>query len=156
MIAVGEKAPEFTGKLGNGKDLSLKDFRGKKNVILYFFPKDFTPGCTKEACSFRDRRPDIAKLDAEIVGASFDTATKHKEFAEAYQLPYPLVSDPDARIAQAYGVGHLGGLLGGWLPTKRVTFVIDKDGVVRHVIKSELNIDKHIDEAIDALKRLQK
>ena len=156
MIAVGEKAPEFTGKLGNGKDLSLKDFRGKKNVILYFFPKDFTPGCTKEACSFRDRRPDIAKLDAEIVGASFDTAAKHKEFADAYQLPYPLLSDPDASIAQAYGVGRLGGLLGGWLPTKRVTFVIDKEGVVRHVIKSELNIDKHIDEAIDALKRLQK
>jgi thioredoxin-dependent peroxiredoxin len=156
MIAVGEKAPEFTGKLGNGQDLSLKDFHGKKNVILYFFPKDFTPGCTKEACSFRDRRPDIAKLDAEIVGASFDTAAKHKEFADAYQLPYPLLSDPDASIAQAYGVGRLGGLLGGWLPTKRVTFVIDKEGVVRHVIKSELNIDKHIDEAIDALKRLQK
>lgn len=156
MIAVGDKAPEFTGKLGNGKDLSLKDFRGKKNVILYFFPKDFTPGCTKEACSFRDRRPDIAKLDAEIVGASFDTAAKHKEFADAYQLPYPLIADPDASIAQAYGVGRLGGLLGAWLPTKRVTFVIDKDGVVRHVIKSELNIDKHIDEAIDALKQLQK
>lgn len=155
MIAVGQRAPEFSGTLGSGKQLSLEDFRGKKNVILYFFPKDFTPGCTKEACSFRDRRPDIAKLDAEIVGASFDTADKHKQFADAYQLPYPLLSDPDGSIAQAYGVGRLGGLLGGWLPTKRVTFVIDKEGVVRHVISSELNIDKHIDEAIGALQRLQ-
>lgn len=155
MVGVGDRAPEFSGKLGNGKQLSLKDFRGKKNVILYFFPKDFTPGCTKEACSFRDRRPDIAKLDGEIVGASFDTAEKHKDFADKYNLPYPLLADPDASIAKAYGVGRLGGVLGGWLPTKRVTFVIDKEGVVRHVISSEFNIDKHIDEAIDALQRLQ-
>lgn len=151
MIAVGERAPEFTGKLGNGKQLSLKDFRGSRNVILYFFPKDFTPGCTKEACSFRDRRSDIAKLDAEIVGVSFDTAAKHQQFADAYQLPYPLVSDPDAAIAKAYGAGRLG----GWLPSKRVTFVIDKGGVVRHVIRAELNIDKHIDEAIEILNALK-
>ena len=72
-----------------------------------------------------------------------------------FNLPYPLLADPDASIAKAYGVGRLGGVLGGWLPTKRVTFVIDKEGVVRHVISSEFNIDKHIDEAIDALQRLQ-
>jgi peroxiredoxin Q/BCP len=155
MIAVGQRAPDFSGMTGSGKQLSLKDFRGKQHVILYFFPKDFTPGCTKEACSFRDRRSEIAKLDAEIIGASFDTAEKHKQFADAYQLPYPLLSDPDGAIAQAYGVGRLGGFLGGFLPTKRVTFVIDKDGIVQHVIKSELNIDKHIDEAIGVLKRLQ-
>ena len=155
MIAVGESAPDFSGKLGNGKQLSLADFRGKKHVILYFFPKDFTPGCTKEACSFRDRRADIGKLNAEIVGVSFDTADKHKQFADKYQLPYPLVSDPDGAIASAYGVSRLGGMLGGWLPAKRVTFVIDKDGVVRHVIRAELNIDKHIDEAIEILNALQ-
>jgi peroxiredoxin Q/BCP len=120
-------------------------------VILYFFPKDFTPGCTKEACSFRDRRAEISKLDAEIVGVSYDTAEKHKQFAEAYQLPYPLVSDADAAIATAYGVGRLG----GWLPSKRVTFVIDKDGVVQQVIRAELNIDMHIDEAIATLQRLR-
>ena len=155
MVAVGQRAPDFSGPTGGGNQVSLKDFRGKQHVILYFFPKDFTPGCTKEACSFRDRRSEIAKLDAEIIGASFDTADKHTQFAEAYQLPYPLLSDPDGAIAQAYGVGRLGGLFGGFLPTKRVTFVIDKEGVVQHVIKSELNIDKHIDEAIGVLKRLQ-
>jgi peroxiredoxin Q/BCP len=155
MIATGQQAPDFSGKTGSGKQLSLKDFRGKQHVILYFFPKDFTPGCTKEACSFRDRRSEIAQLEAEIVGASFDTAEKHQQFADAYQLPYPLLSDPDGTIAQAYGVGRLGGLFGGFLPTKRVTFVIDKDGIVQHVIKSELNIDKHIDEAVGVLKRLQ-
>ncbi len=151
MIAVGDKAPEFAGTLADGKQLRLKDFRDRRSVILYFFPKDFTPGCTKEACEFRDRRAEIAGLDAEIVGVSFDTAEKHGEFAQAYNLPYPLVSDPDGKIASAYGVSRFG----GWLPTKRVTFVIGKDGVVKHVIHSELNIHKHIDEALAALKTLQ-
>jgi len=150
MIAVGEKAPEFSGTLADGKQLRLKDFRGRRNVILYFFPKDFTPGCTKEACAFRDRRAEVAGLDAEVVGVSFDTAEKHAKFAESYHLPYPLVSDSNAAIASAYGVATLG----GWLPTKRVTFVIDKQGVVQHVTKSLLDIDRHIDEALDTLKRL--
>ncbi len=151
MITVGSKAPEFAGTLADGKQLRLKDFRDRRSVILYFFPKDFTPGCTKEACEFRDRRTEIAGLDAEIVGVSFDTAEKHGKFAEAYNLPYPLVSDPDGKIAAAYGVARFG----GWLPTKRVTFVIGKDGIVKHVVHSELNINKHIDEAVTALKTLQ-
>src|SRR5262245_9137414 len=99
MIAVGDKAPEFSGPLADGKQLQLKDFHGKRNVILYFFPKDFTPGCTKEACEFRDRRSELAGLDAEVVGVSYDSAEKHAKFAEAYSLPYPLVSDTDASIA---------------------------------------------------------
>jgi len=151
MIAVGEHAPDFSGALAKGGQLRLRDFRGRRHVILYFFPKDFTPGCTKEACSFRDRRAEIAGLDAEIVGVSLDTAEKHARFAEAYQLPYPMVSDRDAAISSAYGVARLG----GWLPTKRVTFVIDKEGVVRRVIQSEFAIDRHIDEAVQTLKDLQ-
>jgi peroxiredoxin Q/BCP len=151
MISVGDSAPDFTGKLGGGGQFRLRDFRSRRHVILYFFPKDFTPGCTKEACSFRDRRSDVASLDAEIVGVSLDTAEKHAAFAERHQLPYPLVSDRDGAIASAYGVARLG----GWLPTKRVTFVIDKDGVVRRVIQAELNIDKHIDEAMATLRELQ-
>jgi thioredoxin-dependent peroxiredoxin len=91
-------------------------------------------------------------LDAEVVGVSLDTPEKHAAFAEAYTLPYPLVSDGNAKIAQAYGVSRLG----GWLPTKRVTFVIDKDGVVRQVIHSEFSIDRHIEEAIATLQKLQK
>jgi thioredoxin-dependent peroxiredoxin len=151
MIAVGERAPEFEGTLAGGKQLRLRDFRGRRHIILYFFPKDFTPGCTKEACSFRDRRAEIAALDAEIVGVSLDTPEKHASFAEKYQLPYPLISDRSAAVATAFGVSRLG----GWLPTKRVTFVIDKQGVVQKVIQSEFSIDMHIDEAIETLRRLQ-
>ena len=151
MIAVGERAPEFTGKLADGRALRLQDFRGRRHVVLYFFPKDFTPGCTREACSFRDRRAEVAGLDAEVIGVSLDTPEKHAQFAEAHQLPYPLVSDRSGQIAAAYGVARLG----GWLPTKRVTFVIDKDGVVQQVIQSELNINRHIDEAMHTLRRLQ-
>ena len=151
MIEVGQEAPEFSGTLAGGRQLRLKDFRGRRHVILYFFPKDFTPGCTREACSFRDRRAEVADLDAEIVGVSLDTPDRHAQFAEKYRLPYPLVSDRSAAIAAAYGVSRLG----GWLPTKRVTFVIDKGGVVRHVIQSELSIDRHIDQALDTLRRLQ-
>jgi peroxiredoxin Q/BCP len=151
MIAVGDKAPEFSGKLSDGDQLRLKDFRGRRHVVLYFYPKDFTPGCTKEACSFRDHRSEVAALEAEIIGVSFDSAEKHGKFAEEYKLAFPLVSDTDGKIAGQYGVARLG----GWLPTRRVTFVIDKEGTVRHVIHSELNMDKHIDEAIGALKKLQ-
>lgn len=92
----------------------------------------------------------MAQLNAEVVGVSLDTAERHAEFAEAHQLPYPLVSDRDAAIASAYGVARLG----GWLPTKRVTFVIAKDGTVRQVIQSEFNIESHIGQAIDALRQL--
>jgi len=152
MPAKNDQAPDFSGLLADGRQLRLRDYRGRRHVVLYFFPKDFTPGCTKEACGFRDRRAELAKLDAEIVGVSTDTPEKHGRFAETYGLPYPLVSDRDAGIAGAYGVQRLG----GWLPSKRVTFVIGKDGVIHDVIRSELNIDKHIDEAIAALKKLQR
>ena len=152
MIAAGERAPDFTGTLADGRQLRLRDFQGRRHVVLYFFPKDFTPGCTREACSFRDHRQDVAALDGEIVGVSLDTAEKHGAFAEAYKLPYPLVSDRSAAIAEAYGVSRLG----GWLPTKRVTFVIDKEGVVRKIIQSEFSIDRHIDEALETLRELQK
>ena len=151
MIATGEHAPEVTGSLADGRQLRLRDYRGRRHVVLYFFPKDFTPGCTREACSFRDRRAEIAGLDAEVIGVSLDTADKHAQFAEAYKLPYPLISDRDAKIASAFGVARLG----GWLPTRRVTFVIDKDGVVQQIIQSEFSIDKHIDEAVKTLQRLQ-
>ena len=151
MLSVGDKAPEFEGNGGDGKRFRLKDYRGRRHIVLYFFPKDFTPGCTKEACSFRDHRSELAGYDAEIVGVSYDTAEKHAAFASKHQLPFPLVADPDTKIASAFGVARLG----GWLPTKRVTFVIDKQGVVQNVIQSEFNIDLHIDEAIGTLKKLQ-
>jgi len=152
MLSPGDQAPDFTGTLADGRQLRLRDYRGRRHVVLYFFPKDFTPGCTREACSFRDRRAQVAELDAEVIGVSLDTPEKHAAFAEAHQLPYPLVSDRSGTIAGAYGVARLG----GWLPSKRVTFVIDKGGVVRHIIKSEFSIDRHIEEAIEMLRTLQR
>ena len=152
MPRKNDEAPDFSGLLADGSKLRLRDFRGKRNVVLYFFPMDFTPGCTKEACTFRDRRADLAKLDAEVIGVSTDSAEKHGRFATAYNLPYPLVSDRDASISSAYGVQRLG----GWLPSKRVTFVIGKDGIIHDIIRSELAIERHIDEAIDTLTRLEK
>ncbi len=151
MLSSGDRAPEFAGALADGRQLRLKDLRGRRHVVLYLFPRDFTPGCTKEACAFRDRRAEVAALDAEIVGVSLDPPDRHAKFAQTYSLPYPLVSDGDAKIAAAYGVSRLG----GWLPTKRVTFVIGKDGIVRRVIQSEFSIDRHIDEAIETLRDLQ-
>lgn len=154
MLNVGDPAPDFEAPCGDGRQLRLRDFRGRRHVVLYFFPRDFTPGCTKEACSFRDRRAEIATLEAEVVGISFDTAEQHAAFANQYSLPYPLVSDTDGRIAAKYGVTRLGGWI-SWLPPKRITFVIDKKGTVRHVIQSEFSIDRHIDEAIDTLRGLE-
>jgi peroxiredoxin Q/BCP len=151
MLQKNEEAPDFSGVLPDGRTLRLKDFRGRRHVVLYFYPKDFTPGCTKEACAFRDRRAELAALDGEIVGVSLDTPEKHAKFAESYDLPYPLVSDRDGTISNAYGVQRLG----GWLPSKRVTFVIDKDGRVAELIHSEFGIDAHIDGAVKTLQRLQ-
>ena len=145
-------APPSLRALADGRQLRLKDLRGRRHVVLYFFPRDFTPGCTKEACAFRDRRAEVAALDAEIVGVSLDPPDKHAKFAEAYNLPYPLISDRDAAIASAYGVSRLG----GWLPTKRVTFVIGKDGIIQRVIQSEFSIHRHIDDAVEALRRLRR
>lgn len=151
MLRKNEPAPDFSGVGADGGRIRLKDYRGRRNVVLYFYPKDFTPGCTREACSFRDRRAELAQFDAEIVGVSSDGVEKHAKFAASYNLPYPLVSDGDGSISAAYGVQRLG----GWLPSKRVTFVIDKDGLVREVIHSELAIDAHIDGALDALRRIE-
>ena len=151
MLQVGNQAPDFSGTLPDGRAVSLQDILRKHHCVLYFFPKDFTPGCTKEACSFRDHRKEIAALGAEIYGVSLDPPARHAEFAEKYRLPFPLISDTDRSIGRAYGTLRLGGLL----LNKRVTFVIDKGGVVRAVIRSELNMDHHVDEAIEALRALK-
>lgn len=151
MLQAGDTAPDFEAPCADGRHLRLRDFRGRRHVVLYFFPRDFTPGCTKEACSFRDHRSEVAQLDGEIVGVSLDSVDRHAAFAEKYRLPFPLVSDEGGRIATKYGVARLR----GWLPTKRVTFVIDKQGTIRKVIHSEFGIDRHIDEALATLRELQ-
>ena len=154
MVNQGDRAPEFTGTTADGKRISLSDFRGKKPLVLYFYPKDNTPTCTKEACSFRDHAGEIAAAGGEVIGVSNDGPDAHKKFIADHRLNFPLLSDTDGSIAKAFGVARLGGFLSGWIPPRRVTFVIDRDGVVRRVIESEFSAQKHIDGAIEALKAL--
>jgi len=150
LISEGERAPAFSGVTADGKTVSLDDFRGKRPLILYFYPRDNTPGCTKEACSFRDHAGEIEEAGGAIVGVSMDSQDAHRKFIADFQLNFPLLSDRDATICKAFGVARLG----GWFPPKRVTFVIDREGIVRRVIQSEFGIAKHVDEALETLRTL--
>lgn len=150
MPNVGDRAPDFTGTLADGRSIGLTDILKRHHLVLYFYPRDFTPGCTMEACAFRDHRAEINALGGEIYGVSLDPPDRHAAFAERHGLKFPLITDGDGAIARAYGVLRLG----GWLLTKRVTFVIDRGGVIRHIVRSEINMDTHIDQAVAALKRL--
>ncbi len=145
-IAVGQRAPDFTLPDAEGKRVRLSDFRGQKAVVLYFYPKDDTPGCTKEACSFRDSYEDFRDAGAEVIGVSSDSSASHEKFAKRYKLPFTLLSDADGAVRAKYGVPATLGLLPG-----RVTFVIDRDGVVRHVFNSQLQAARHVGEALSAL-----
>ena len=148
-IAVGDKAPDFRLRDQNGKDVSLADFRGKKAVVLYFYPKDETPGCTKEACSFRDSYEDFVRAGAEVIGVSGDSVDKHQSFAAHHRLPFTLLADEGNKLRKTYGVPAT-----LWILPGRVTYVIDKQGTVRHVFDSQLQATKHIDEALGVIKSL--
>jgi peroxiredoxin Q/BCP len=148
----GEEAPEFTARLSTGEQVSLSDYRGKKNVVLFFYPKDFTAGCTKEVCSFRDNYDEIRKLDAILLGVSSDEDTTHTAFIQQNQLPFPLISDQSRTLCKAYGTTRLGGLFG---LQKRVTYVIDKHGKIRGVAHHEYAIDRHLEDVLTALRKLQ-
>ena len=147
-VKVGDQAPDFEGPTSDGSRLGLKDFAGKKNVVLYFYPKDDAPGCTREACSFRDNLQPIRNMGAEIVGVSLDSIQSHDSFAKKYSLPFPLISDKDKRIATAYGV-----LRDIGLSTNRVTFIIDKKGKVAKIFP-KVDVSKHTEEVVAALKEL--
>jgi peroxiredoxin Q/BCP len=150
VIRAGERAPDFSGTTADGTRISLADFRGRKPLILYFYPKDNTPGCTREACGFRDLAGEIAAAGGALVGVSMDGPEAHRRFAAEHRLNFPLLSDSSAEICKAYGVARLG----GWLWPRRVTFVIDSAGVVRRVIESELDMNAHVDGAVAALREL--
>lgn len=137
-------APVFSGRLDDGTEFRLADYAGKANVVLYFYPKDETMGCTREACAFRDSYDAIKKRDAVLVGVSSDSAESHRSFKEKHSLPFPLIADPNKEIIKAYDA--LGGL--GFLPTKRVTYLIDKKGIVRGIFRHELAINKHRDDVL--------
>ena len=148
-LAAGHKAPDFTLSDQDYKPVRLADFAGQKNVVVYFYPKDDTPGCTKESCAFRDHFTAFSDVGAEVLGISSDSEASHKAFAEKHRLPFRLLADKDGQVRKAYGVPSTFGLLPG-----RVTFVIDKQGIVRHVFNSQMNPTKHVDEALDVLKSL--
>jgi peroxiredoxin Q/BCP len=146
----GDTAPLFTGTDQNGGNFKLADLVGKKIVLLYFYPKDFTGGCTKEACGFRDGFEDFATNNVEIVGVSFDSGESHLKFITQYKLPFTLLTDPDGKIADIYGVR-----MAGMNMDNRVSFLIGLDGKIVHVTNSG-NPDVHLAEMKAAIVGLKK
>jgi peroxiredoxin Q/BCP len=133
-LTAGDKAPDFTAKDQNGKTVSLADFKGK-TVILYFYPKDDTPGCTAEACDFRDNYQSLVGKGFEVIGVSTDDEKSHKKFETKYSLPFPLIADTDHNIVEAYGVWGEKNMYGKkYMGTVRTTFIIDGDGIIKQVI----------------------
>lgn len=148
-VKVGEKAPDFTLEDQNGRQVSLHDFAGSKNVVLYFYPKDFTMGCTAETKAFGENYDRILEMGAEVIGVSSDTTESHGGFAKACGAKFPMLSDVDGKVRAAYGAKSSFGMLPG-----RVTFVIDKEGIVRHTFSSQMRPKQHIAEAVESLKKL--
>jgi peroxiredoxin Q/BCP len=152
MLEVGQQAPAFDAVASNGRRVTLESFLGKKNVVLYFYPRDFTRGCTAEACFFRDMYEDLVSRDTEVIGVSLDSNESHEKFAAKHNVRFPLVADADRSLAKRYeAIGPIRGLLG---IVKRVTFVIDKRGKIAAILASEVNIDKHISGVKAALAKL--
>ena len=148
-IEVGSKIPEFTLLDQNGNEFDINSVLGKKNLVIYFYPKDDTPGCTKEACSFRDQYEDFKDVDAEVIGISSDDVESHKNFAEKYRLSFTLLSDTDGKIRKMFGVPtNLLGMIPG-----RVTYVVNKEGIVIFIFNSQTNAEQHVSEALEALKK---
>ena len=148
-VKIGDRAPDFTLDSQSGDKVRLKDFIGKKIIVLYFYPKDGTPGCTAEACSFRDNYDVFKQAGAEVIGISSDAVESHSAFVLKYNLQFILLSDKDQTVRKLYGVPSTLGLLPG-----RVTYVIDKKGIVRHVFSSQFNATKHISEALRVIQSL--
>jgi len=152
-VAVGKKAPDFSAPTDGGGRLKLSELRGKP-VVLYFYPKDDTPGCTTEACGFRDAQPDFKKLKAQVIGVSKDSAARHDKFKAKYDLNFPLVADEDGKICEKYGTWIEKSLYGRkYMGIDRATFLIDKEGVVRR-IWNKVKVAGHVDEVREALKGL--
>lgn len=146
---VGDKAPGFTTQDQDGKTVKLSDFAGKQAVLLYFYPKDNTPGCTKQACGLRDRMSDLSKQGVTVLGVSMDDAESHKRFIKEHNLNFPLLVDADGKIAEAYGTKMASKNM-----TRRVSFLIDKNGTITHVTDVP-QADKHLAEMKVAVERLK-
>ena len=153
-IAEGQPAPDFTLPSSTGGEISLSEYRGSKSVVLYFYPKDDTPGCTKEACSFRDSTAEFEKLGAQVLGVSRDSLGSHEKFAAKYQLAFPLLSDANGKVTEAYGVWAEKNMYGKkTMGIVRTTVIIGKDGVIRKIYP-KVKVDGHSGEVLDLLKSL--
>ena len=149
-LKVGDAAPDFSLLDEHGLLVSLKNYLGKKIVVLYFYPKDFTSGCTAEACSFRDDYKLYEDKGAVVIGVSLDSVESHSKFSEKFKLPFSILSDHSKEVAAAYGVLGVGGFL-----ANRVTFVINKNGTITHIFP-KVNVKHHSEEVLKALEDLQK
>lgn len=151
---VGQAAPAFKLPASTGGQISLADYLGKQTVVLYFYPKDMTPGCTQEACSFRDLNEDFAEVGAVILGVSTDDLDSHSRFIAKHDLNFPLLSDVEARVAQAYGVWKEKNMYGKkYMGIARTTFVIDKAGIIRKIYP-KVKVDQHADEVLAFIKEI--
>ncbi|MGC8561751.1 MAG: peroxiredoxin [Thermoplasmata archaeon] len=147
-LKVGDKAPDFTGMSDGGENITLSEKLKEGPVVLYFYPKDETPGCVAEACAFRDRWEDVRKLGATVLGVSSDSVESHKKFKTNRNLQFTLIADEDKQIRKAYGAT-------GTLIPQRITFIIDREGVIREVYNSQLNASNHVEVALKSLKSFQ-
>jgi peroxiredoxin Q/BCP len=147
MLNEGDIAPDFTSKDQNGNDIKLSDFKGQK-VVLYFYPKDDTPGCTKQACSLRDGFPKLKKNNITVLGVSTDDEKSHQKFIAKYDLPFTLVADTDKEIVEKYGVWGEKNMYGRkYMGTNRTTFLIDEDGKLKKIMK-KVKVAEHADEVL--------
>lgn len=152
-VDIGDTAPDFTLPADGGDKISLAKLKGKK-VVLYFYPKDDTPGCTKEACGFRDALPDFSKVDAEIIGISKDSVAKHDKFKSKYDLPFRLVSDEDGKIVEAYGSWVEKSMYGRkYMGIDRSTFLIDETGKIRQIWR-KVKVTGHVDDVLETARGL--
>jgi peroxiredoxin Q/BCP len=151
MIEEGKKAPAFTLPNADGKKVSLKDFNGKK-IVLYFYPKDMTSGCTQEACDFRDAFPDFSKVNAVVLGVSPDPVNSHKKFVDKHKLPFELLSDENKEVVEKYGVWKEKSMYGKkYMGVERTTVIIDENGKVKKIFP-KVKVNGHVEEVLQAIK----
>ncbi len=149
-LKVGDRAPDFSLPDERGLPVSLRDYFGSKVVVLYFYPKDFTPGCTAEACGFKDNYKPYQDKGAVVIGVSVDSVELHSKFSEKYNLPFSILSDSSKVVARAYGVLGIGGFL-----ARRFTFIINKEGKITHIFP-KVDVKQHNEEVLKALEELEK
>ncbi len=146
-IKVGDRVPDFSLPSQTGTTVNISDLIGKKFLVIYFYPKDDTPGCTAESCAFRDSYEVFTDAGAEVIGISADSPQSHQQFAQKYNLPFTLLSDSDNRVRKLFGVPSTLFVLPG-----RVTYIIDQEGIVRHIFDSMLDFKAHVTESLNTIK----